>query len=41
MSAACAARQDLAAAFAFAFPETELDDMLDAILGGAGPERPL
>jgi 3-hydroxyisobutyrate dehydrogenase-like beta-hydroxyacid dehydrogenase len=41
MSSACAERQDRAAAFAYALKEQDLHKMLDAILEGAGPERPL
>ncbi|MEZ5893358.1 MAG: DUF1932 domain-containing protein [Parvularculaceae bacterium] len=41
MSSACAERQDISAAFAYALEEKSLPDMLDAILEGASPERPL
>ncbi|WP_428409028.1 DUF1932 domain-containing protein [Hyphococcus sp.] len=41
MSLACAERQDRSAAFAYALAEAALPQMLDAILNGASPERPL
>ena len=41
MSSACAERQDLSARFAYALENNRLPDMLDAILNGRGPERPL
>lgn len=41
MSSACAERQDLSARFAYALDNNRLPDMLDAILNGRGPERPL
>lgn len=41
MSSACAERQDLSAAFAYALKEQDLHEMLDAILEGAGAERKL
>ncbi|WP_375202800.1 NAD(P)-dependent oxidoreductase [Hyphococcus sp.] len=41
MSSACAERQDLSAAHRYALDNKDLPDMLDAILNGRGPERPL